>query len=96
MLKQLEMEKDIITLVLRLIGEDPDTFSPETLRVMKKYQRRAYDILAGREDNTSGELVTLKEVRPVYGQGYNWLFLGFDMPKTKYNVGDKVRLVKEG
>ena len=32
-----ELESDIITLVLRLKGEDPDTFSPETDRVMAKW-----------------------------------------------------------
>lgn len=32
-----ELEADIITLVLRLKGEDPDTFSPEVAGVMAKW-----------------------------------------------------------
>lgn len=42
-----------------------------------------------------GKVVTIKEVRPVYGDGFSWLFIGFDMPKMKFNVGDKIKIIKE-
>lgn len=40
-----ELEKDIITLVLRLKGEDPDTFAPETAEVLTKWLPKADEIL---------------------------------------------------
>ena len=39
-------KKDIITLVLRLMGSDPNTFSPETLEVMKRWETRAREFLS--------------------------------------------------
>ena len=42
-----DMEKDILILMLRLIGEDPDTFSPEVLEVMKRWKSKAYAVLQG-------------------------------------------------
>ena len=44
-----ESEKDIITLVLRLMGENPDTFSPEVAEVMSKYASKAMAIIKGGE-----------------------------------------------
>lgn len=38
-------EKDIITLTLRLIGEDSDTFSPEVTEVMSRWSEKARNIL---------------------------------------------------
>lgn len=32
-----KLEKDILVLTLRLMGEDPDTFSPEVQEVMKRW-----------------------------------------------------------
>lgn len=40
-----ELEYDIIVLVLRLLGEDPDTFSPETREVMDRWSEKAQDVL---------------------------------------------------
>ena len=42
-----DMEKDILILVLRLIGEDPDTFSPEVAEVMERWAETARDVLRG-------------------------------------------------
>ena len=39
------LKKDIITLVLRLKGEDPDTFAPETVEVMERWLPKADEIL---------------------------------------------------
>lgn len=38
-------EKDITTLILRLKGEDPDTFSPEVSEVMERKLSKANDVL---------------------------------------------------
>ena len=43
---------------------------------------------------TVGETLTIKEVRPIYGEGFSWLQLGFDMPEMKLSPGDKIRIVK--
>ena len=40
-----ELEKDIITLVLRLKGESPDTFAPETAEVMVRWLPKANEVL---------------------------------------------------
>jgi len=42
-----ELEKDIIVLTLRLLGDDPDTFSEETFSVMKRWQEKARSVLRG-------------------------------------------------
>ena len=42
-----DMEKDILVLVLRLVGEDPSTFSPEVAEVMEKWGQKARDVLTG-------------------------------------------------
>lgn len=42
-----DYEKDILILVLRLIGEDPDTFSPEATEVMTRWKSKAYAVLQG-------------------------------------------------
>lgn len=48
MLKQPEeLEKDILVLVLRLMGDDPDTFSPEVAEVMARYIDKAKEVLEG-------------------------------------------------
>ena len=36
-----ELENDIMVLVLRLMGEDESTFTPETQKVMLKWKDRA-------------------------------------------------------
>ena len=36
-----QTEKDLLILVLRLIGEDRDTFSPEVADVMSRYSQTA-------------------------------------------------------
>lgn len=43
----------------------------------------------------AGIITTIKEVRPTYGQGYTWLYLGFDLPMVKFSVGDKIRITKK-
>lgn len=40
-----ELEKDIMILVLRLLGEDESTFAPETREVMDKYRDKALNLL---------------------------------------------------
>ena len=35
-----DLEKDILILVLRLMGSDPDTFSPEVAEVMERWSYR--------------------------------------------------------
>lgn len=42
-----------------------------------------------------GEVVTVQVVNVIYTKENNQLLLGFDIPKTMFNVGDKVRLVIE-
>ena len=42
-----DARKDIIALVLRLMNEDPDTFSPEVSEVMAKYTSKAMAIIKG-------------------------------------------------
>ena len=44
-----DARKDIIALVLRLMGEDPDTFSPEVSEVMSRYASKAMAIIKGGE-----------------------------------------------
>lgn len=46
-------------------------------------------------NSSVGEVVEIQEVHVIYGDGFKWLKLGFDLPETKFNVGDKVRLVIE-
>lgn len=45
-----ELEKDIITLVLRLMGEPVDTFAPETAEVMARWLPKAKDVLRRSHD----------------------------------------------
>ena len=40
-----DMEKDILILVLRLIGENPDTFSPEVAEVISRWKSNAHAVL---------------------------------------------------
>jgi hypothetical protein len=40
-----QLEEDCMTLALRLIGEDFDTFAPETREVMERWGRKAYELL---------------------------------------------------
>jgi len=47
MLSRQALEKDILILVLRLLGEDPDTFSPEVLEVMKRWRKKTHSVLKG-------------------------------------------------
>lgn len=42
-----DYEHDIIVLVLRLIGEDLDTFSPEVTEVMGRWTVKALSVLKG-------------------------------------------------
>ena len=43
---------------------------------------------------TTGEVLTIKEVRPIYGEGFSWLQLGFESPHMKFSPNDKIRIVK--
>jgi len=43
--KEKSLKKDIITLVLRLKGEDPDTFSPEASEAMERWLPKANKVL---------------------------------------------------
>ncbi len=40
-----EIERDTLTLALRLMGEDDDTFSPETREVMRKWRPKCEAII---------------------------------------------------
>lgn len=42
-----DYEHDILVLALRLIGEDPDTFSSEVAEVMMKWEDKVKSVLAG-------------------------------------------------
>ena len=42
-----DYEKDILILVLRLKGDDPDTFSPEVEEVMARWADKAKAVLQG-------------------------------------------------
>lgn len=42
-----DYEHDILVLTLRLLGEDPDTFSPEVAEVMERWAETARDVLRG-------------------------------------------------
>ena len=42
-----DYEKDILILVLRLKGEDPDTFSSEVTEVMTRWADKAKTVLQG-------------------------------------------------
>ena len=42
-----QLERDCMTLVLRLFGEDDNTLSPETLSVMERWRPRAGALLGG-------------------------------------------------
>jgi len=39
------LEQDCMTLVLRLLGENPDTFSPEAAEVMDRWKPKALALL---------------------------------------------------
>ena len=39
------LEEDCMTLALRLLGEDFDTFAPETREVMERWGKKAYEAL---------------------------------------------------
>ena len=43
-----ELERDIMVLVLRLLGEDESTFAPETREVMYKWKEKASSLVVGR------------------------------------------------
>ena len=40
---------DVMTLVMRLYGEDPSTFSPETAEVMDRWRHRGKSIIDGEQ-----------------------------------------------
>lgn len=40
-----DLEDDCMTMALRLLGEDFDTFAPETREVMERWGRKAYEEL---------------------------------------------------
>lgn len=40
-----ELEEDCMTMALRLLGEDFDTFAPETREVMERWGKKAYELL---------------------------------------------------
>jgi hypothetical protein len=42
-----QLERDCMTLVLRLLSEDPNTFSPETHEVMERWKPKAWEIIKG-------------------------------------------------
>jgi hypothetical protein len=42
-----ELEDDCMKMALRLLGEDFDTFAPETREVMERWGQKAYELLAG-------------------------------------------------
>lgn len=42
-----DYEKDVLILVLRLMGEDPNTFSPEVTEVMARWKSSACAVLRG-------------------------------------------------
>ena len=42
-----DLEHDIIILCLRLLGEDINTFAPETLEVMSRWDDKAKAVLRG-------------------------------------------------
>ena len=42
-----QLEKDCTTLALRLLGEDPDTFAPETFEVMERWKPKCIELLNG-------------------------------------------------
>lgn len=56
-----KLAKDVLVLVGRLYGEDPDTFSPETREVMDRWAPRFEEILSN-----PGALVD--EIEPVESQ----------------------------
>jgi hypothetical protein len=41
------LESDCMTLALRLLGEDPDTFAPETREVMERWRLKCMVFLKG-------------------------------------------------
>lgn len=41
------LEEDCMTLALRLLGEDFDTFAPETREVMERWGKKAHELLQG-------------------------------------------------
>jgi hypothetical protein len=43
-----QTEKDCLTLALRLLGEDPATFAPETAEVMDRWRPKCIEVLSGR------------------------------------------------
>ncbi len=43
-----ELERDCMTLALRLYGEDDNTFAPETREVMARWRPRAEALLQGK------------------------------------------------
>ncbi len=45
---------------------------------------------------TRGEVVRVREVKTVHGEGFVWLFIGMDMPKFMVVPGEKLRIIKEG
>jgi len=45
------LEQDVITLVLRLMGEDKYTHSPETLHVLEKWETRVNTLIQGGGEN---------------------------------------------
>lgn len=49
-MKAEEMEKDILTLVLRLMSEPIESFAPETAEVMERWLPKAKEVLEGRRE----------------------------------------------
>lgn len=42
-----------------------------------------------------GEVVTILQVRPIYGLKFSNLMLKFAMPGQRFSPGDKVRIINE-
>lgn len=47
------LEKDCLTLCLRLMGENPDTFTPETREVMERWAPKVRELLDQPESQPS-------------------------------------------
>ncbi len=43
----MQLEEDCMTMALRLLAEDFDTFAPETREVMERWGKKAYELLQG-------------------------------------------------
>lgn len=50
LLRSEKLEKDILVLTLRLMGEDPNTFSPEVEEVMTRWISKAKEVLKGKRE----------------------------------------------